>query len=424
MQQTVITGMGLVSSLGVGVSKLQSAMNTGETKFTRIDNPALTFPIICAPIIDFSLMDNLLKFERLDENHRSRLNKIMRQRSLGKQTSLIAMLEAWQQAQLDICPVDDTTHLGLVVGAQNSSSDYQYQQYKLFQQFPERLSPYYALHYMDTDYIGVLSDAFGIQGCGFTIGGATASGNMALIRAHQMIRSEEQVICAVVGPMAEFSPMELQAFHTMKAMGGRNCFNEPQKACRPFDQDHDGFIYGQASACIILESLDSALKRGVPILAYMLGGSILLSANHSANPHQYTELNVMRQAILNSKIDVNRIDYINAHGSSAPVGDIVELNAIDSFLGARASDVFVNSTKSITGHCFWSAGIVEAIATVIQMRDGFVHPTLNLEHPIDSACQLVKEKCHFAPIKTGLSNSFGFGGINTAIILSKNLVDE
>lgn len=412
-----ITGLGIVSSLGVGVNTFRDALRDGKTNFTRsLAYPILSFPVIGAFIPEVEFKRVLPTFRGFTQEHQQKIQKIARSTPRYLQLGLLASLEAWQHASLPQFPADPT-RIGIVAAAQNTSTHYQYDLYNEFQKNPDFLSPGYALHFMDTDYVGVISEVLGIRGEGFTVGGASATGNVALLRGYRLIRDEWQDICVVVSALADLSPMDLQGFHNLGALGGHRFADEPNKACRPFDAAHEGFIYGQGTACIILESALSAQKRKVPILGYLLGGSLSLDANHLSNPSFEGEIRVMQEAMQSAGVAIEDINYINTHGTSAPLGDQVELDAIEKLLGDRTKEVMINSTKGITGHCLWSAGLVEAIATLIQMQEGFVHPNMNLEHPISLRAQLVKNESKSFQINIALSNGFGFGGINTSLIL-------
>lgn len=415
-----ITGMGIISSLGLGIPRFRDALLKGESQFAQHHDPILSFPVVAALIQPFSFLDVLTEFSWLSPSRCQSLIKLMRGAPLTVQTALLAALEAWQQAELDRSPLD-SRRIGLIIGAQNTTSHYQYHLYAKFQQQPDYLSPTYALHFMDSDHIGILSEAFGIRGEGFIVGGASASSQIALLRAYQLIVSGAMDACMVIGALADLSPMEIQGFHNLGALGGHHFINQPHKACRPFDRAHEGFIYGQAAACLIVESTQSAKKRSCFVEGYMLGGAALLDGNHLSDPSVEGECDVMQQAVDSTGIRVQDINYINTHGTASPLGDQTEIKAIETFLGAHTQHVFLNSTKSIVGHCLWSAGAVEAIATLLQIQEGFIHPTLNLDHPISEVCQFITGKSQFARVNTALSNGFGFGGINTTIVFSKEV---
>ena len=213
--------------------------------------------------------------------------------------------------------------------------------------------------------------------------------------------------------------MELQGFINIGAMGGKKFAGMPDKACRPFDSAHEGFIYGQAGGCIILESGESAENRGVASNMELAGGALVLDGNHLPDPNIKGEIRAMEKAVESALIGREEISYINAHGSSSPLGDQTEVKAIENLFRENLKDIRVNSLKPYTGHCLYSAGIIEAIATIIQMREGFLFPCLNLENPISDNINFVNHHPLKIDIRTSMSNSFGFGGINSSIIFRK-----
>jgi malonyl-ACP decarboxylase len=275
------------------------------------------------------------------------------------------------------------------------------------------------MQFMDTYQLGVLSELFNIQGEGFTVGAASASGNLALIEGTRLIKNGDTDICIVMGTLADLSPAEIQGFINLGAMGGKTLTENPEKACCPFDAAHEGFIYGQSAACIILESRESANKRGVKSLAQIKGFANKLQGSHLTDPSEEAEFNVMKRAVEMGDCELSDVEYINTHGTSSPIGDITEIAAIKSLFKADVKNIWLNSTKSISGHCLWSAGVVEAISTVIQIQNSFVHPNLNLENPIDTECRFVGTEAAHANIRLALSNSFAFSGIHSSILIGK-----
>lgn len=404
--EVAITGMGIVCSAG-DIVAFSNALYRGKSHFTKSDSyPELSFPVLGAFIEESNVLPIVSPSFILKKP------KII-------QLAFSAVSQAWQQSRINFNELD-SHRIGLVVAGQSLASHYQYDLMDTFKQTPDYLSPSYALNYMDTDHVGSLSEAFGILGEGFTLGGASASSNVALLQAYRLIRDEWLDACLVVGALADLSPMDLQGFHNIGALGGHRFADQPDKACRPFDNSHEGFIYGQAAACLIIESVHSAAKRKASILGYMLGGAMVLDGNYQSNPNCAGELRVMEQALKNSCLSVNEINYINTHGTSSPLGDHTELEAIEQLFGKDRKYFRINSTKSIVGHCLWSAGIVEAIAILIQMKKGFVHPNLNLDNPISKNNLFVGKKSENFVIQNALSNGFGFGGINTSIIFSNS----
>jgi malonyl-ACP decarboxylase len=415
----IVSGMGVVSSLGLGISEFETGLRQGLSGIGWLTFRDETPPSIKigAQLRDFSFMSLLERTAPAGEALRQRAEQCARRSPFPLQAAVLAALEAWQGTQLDREKIPPH-RLGLIVAGNNLNQHYPFDSYNKFRQSPEYLNPRYALHYMDTDHIGTLSEIFGIQGEGFTVGGASASGNVAIIKAYQLLQRGNLDACLVVGGLTHLSALELQAFYNLGALGGKRFAKEPAKACRPFDRDHEGFIYGQASGSLVLESLESAQKRGVPPLAEMLSGALVLQGNRLSDPGEEAEVRAMESALEQANLEPGQIDYLNTHGTSSPLGDKTEVNAIQRVFKQSLSHVWLNSTKSLTGHCLSAAGVIEAIASIIQMQRGFVHPNLNLENPIDQRCRWAGPVATPANLRISMSNSFGFGGINSSIILT------
>jgi malonyl-ACP decarboxylase len=417
-RETVITGIGIVSSIGKNISEFSAALKEGKSGIGFSGQVFKSGVKIGAIIRDFDFTAVLQQYEDVGRTTAQRAKSAARRSPFPVQCATIAALEAWIGSgfgKISIPP----ERIGIVVAGSNLTSGFQYSMYKKLGEDLEYTPAGYAIQYADTDHVGTLSEIFGIQGEGFTVGGASASGNVGIVKAHQLVRFGIVDACIVVGSLADLSPMEIQAFTNTGGMGGKVFADEPTKACRPFDVHHEGFIYGQGSGCIIIESHECARRRNVPILAYLSGGAVVLDGNRMSNPNEDGEVRAMEEALRQAGMSYEEIDYINAHATSTPLGDETEIKAIKRVFKERLPHVWINSTKSMTGHCLYSAGVVEAIAAIIQMKEGFVHPNLNLERPIDSECKFSGPVWIPSEIRTAMSNSFGFGGINTSIILKK-----
>lgn len=419
-RKVVVSGMGILSSFGLGVDTLLQALKTADCKIS-IWNEAkkddADIISVGAKMQDFSLNSALEELNIKDEKLKNLAKEVSRRSDKVIQSAVLASLEAYQSAGLDEHPVQ-SERMGVIVAGSNISQNYLY---KLFEKYHDKIgfvTPSHALHFMDTNLVGVLSELFAIKGEGYNIGGASASGNVGLIKGWQMIQSGLTDCCMVVAPMTELSSLEFAAFHNLNAMGGKKYADKPLEASRPFDASSEGFIYGQASACIILETEKSAKQRGIEPVADFLGGAQCLDGNRLSDPSLEGEIRIMEEVIKLANIDKKDINYVNAHGTSTPLGDKTEIQAIKQVFHDALGEICVNSTKGITGHCLYSAGVVEAIASILQMQHGFVHPNRNLEEPIDDAVRLVQQEERME-IKYTLSNSFGFGGIDTCIVLGK-----
>ncbi|QHI36088.1 Polyketide biosynthesis malonyl-ACP decarboxylase PksF [Kordia antarctica] len=416
-----ITGMGIISSIGDNLTSFSASLKQGTSGIKHVNlssEPKLSVNI-AAKIQDFSFVEKLKNIQNIPEEMFAKAKRLGQRAPFGIQTSILSALQAWEQARL----FESTTSsekIGLVIAGQNSTQNYQYDLISQFKENPEYLSPRYALEFLETNQVGVLSELFDIEGEGFVVGGASATGNVGIIKGHQLIQLGIVDVCLVVGVVADLSPIDIQGFINIGAMGGKKYSNQPEKACRPFDENHEGFIYGQASVSIILESETSATKRAVSSLANIKGYAFILDKNSSANPNMNGEVKAMLLALERAGVEASNINYINTHGSSSPLGDKTEAEAIHKVFESHASNIFLNSTKVLTGHCLYSAGLVEVVATVVQMREGFLHPNINLETPIRNDLQFCGTKTINFQATIAMSNSFGFGGINTSIVLEKN----
>jgi malonyl-ACP decarboxylase len=417
-QRVAITGLGIVCSIGHNCEEFTSALKLGKSGIGWLEN--LNVPGLAvkfgAEIKDFSLRNHRLE-DSYPEKLAKRVKSIMGRMPQMLESVVASSLEAAKSAGLHngYTPSD---RMSVLVAGSNLSQNLHYRNAARYNSSLEYISPSYALQFFDTNIVGILSELLNVHGEGYTVGGASASGNSALIQAYRMIKSGYADVCIVAAPMADFSPIELQAFYNLGAMGG-NRFDNPQSSCRPFDKQHEGFILGQGSGCLILESMESAKRRNADILAEIIGGATVLDGNRLSDAREDGEAAAMKKALKDGNVSPCDIDYINAHGTSTPLGDDVELSAIRSVFKDEISRIWINSTKSLTGHCLFSAGIIEAIACIQQMNNGFIHPNLNLDNPIVSGFRFAGSEAVKADINTAMSNCFGFGGINTSIILKR-----
>ena len=421
-QRVYISGIGIINSIANSVADFEKSLRDGRQGIGFLQNKSGTSTVkIGAEIHEFSFGSILQNFTALPEvpgDVVSKAKKCAQRSSFAIQAAVSALLEAYVNAQLFQKPVTNDK-IGIIVAGSNLTNCVQAGLYPKFAQDPEYLSPMYALQFMDTDHIGTISEIFDIAGEGFTVGGASASGNIGIIKGFQLIQLGIVDACIVIGALADLTNMELQGFYNIGAMGGKKFHNEPEKACRPFDMEHEGFIYGQASGCLILESMESVQKRKITPIAEMLGGAIFLDGNRMSDPNENGEIKAMTAALAQANITANEVDYINTHGTSSPLGDETELKAIKKVFGEETRRIWINATKGLTGHCLFSAGVVEAIASIVQMNAGFIHPNINLDNPIETDFLFGGKTSTQAEINTAVSNSFGFGGINTSIILRK-----
>ncbi|WP_238651991.1 beta-ketoacyl synthase N-terminal-like domain-containing protein [Paenibacillus piscarius] len=412
-----VTGMGFLGAAASGAEAFKQFLYDGGSAMGYLQGPVYTDgqPLIGAALKEDGLLENFLQYEGDLCRGARRLFRIS---GLSVKASALAAAEAWQQAKLNIRK-PESQRIGLILAGSNISPAVSYAAMAQYREQPELLHPRYALNYMDTYQLGVLSEMFAIHGEAATAGGASASGNTAVLRAAQLIQLGIADICMVIGPLAELSPLELQAFLNIGAYGGRSFHDNPSAACRPFDSSHEGFIFGQASACLILEGADSAAAREAEVLATIAGGAVTLDGHSLSDPSEDGQVRTMELALHTAGLAPDDIDYINAHGTSTPLGDLTELSSISQVFGSHVRHLRLNSTKALTGHCLYAAGVVEAVATIIQQQGKFLHPLPNLENPVSREPYYASRRAEQASLVCGLSNSYGFGGINTGIIIRK-----
>ncbi len=273
---------------------------------------------------------------------------------------------------------------------------------------------------LDTDVLSVSSELLNLKGPSFTVGGACASGNLALLCGLDLLRAGRADRVLVTGGAGILEPVGLQSWALVEALSTRSFNDEPQRASRPWDVRREGFVPAMGAGAVVLETWEAARARGAHIYAELLGGASASDASRLPKPNAEGQARAMRLALDDAQVAPEEVSYINAHATSTVVGDIVEVQAIKEVFGAHAHRIPVNATKSMIGHCLTSAGVVEMVATLLQMEHGFVHPTINLDEP-DAGLDLDFVPHEARPYRIGIamSNSFGFGGLNLSVVVGR-----
>jgi 3-oxoacyl-[acyl-carrier-protein] synthase II len=289
---------------------------------------------------------------------------------------------------------------------------------KLLERGPSRISPFFIPGLIVNLASGHISIRFGARGPSSAPATACATGAHAIGDAFKIIQRDEADVMFAGGSEAVVSPLAVGGFAAMRALSTRN--DEPERASRPWDLDRDGFVLGEGSGIVILEELEHAKRRGARIYAELTGYGMSSDAHHITSPDQNGMERGMQRALKDAALDVTQIDYVNAHGTSTPVGDKTESNAIKAVFGEHAYKLAVSSTKSMTGHLLGAAGGLEAAITTLALHHGVLPPTINQEKP-DPECDLdyVPNTARKATVGNAMSNSFGFGGTNASLVLSR-----
>lgn len=349
----------------------------------------------------------------------SRLKKLSSRFPKMMGISLLGAVEAFVNAGL-IHELDKYPNISTVIAGHNLNQDYTFENHEHFNEDPDFIEGLFALKALDTNYVGIVSEVLQLKGAGYTVGGACASGNMALRCAFNEVKSGYSPIAVVVAPVLEYSMLDLQGMAILGAISYENFNDRPQEASRPYDRDREGFIPSHGTASLIIEDLEHAIARGAHIYAEVLGVESSTDGSHLPKPSRSGQARLMRRILEQCNVDVSKVDYINAHATSTPLGDLTEINAIKDVFGPSAYDLKINAPKSLLGHNCWSAATVELVAGILQMNAGQLHPSINIDNQDEEVdldiCANVRQACE---INIMMKNSFGFGGINSVSLIQK-----
>ncbi|MEZ4360189.1 MAG: beta-ketoacyl synthase N-terminal-like domain-containing protein [Kofleriaceae bacterium] len=392
-----VTAVGVVSPIGQGKAEFTRALLAGESAFGELKRPGR------------QRESRFLGAELGPLTAPTLSHHGLRGASLSAQAAAAVLDEVWREARLDeVAP----ERVGLVIGGSNVQQRELVLLQERHRERPDYLRPTYAMSFLDTDLCGFCTAHFGIRGPAFTVGGASASGQLAIAQAAAAVRAKQVDVCIALGALMDLSYWECYGFRAIGAMGSDRFAEQPDLACRPFDQRRDGFLFGESCAAIVLEAAAPRPRAGLEPYASLRGGGVVSDANRNANPSVEGERRAIAEALATSGWRAEQVDYLNPHGSGSPIGDATELEAIKTS-GLRAA--YLNTTKSLLGHGLSAAGLVEVAATLLQMRVGRLHPSRNLEEPIDEGLNWVRAASVEHRVRRALTLSFGFSGINTAL---------
>ncbi|HET7289949.1 MAG TPA: beta-ketoacyl-ACP synthase II [Thermodesulfobacteriota bacterium] len=406
-RRVAVTGIGLVTPLGIGNKETWDAVCAGRSGVRRISkfDPSEHKTQIAAEINGFD--------PELFMNP-----KEARKTDAFIQYAVASAKLALEDSGLEITE-ELSPHTGTIIGSGIGGMEtYVNTVLTMAEKGPGRLSPFFITNIINNMAAGYVSIFFNAKGPNCCTTTACAASAHAIGYAAMAIRNGEADAMFAGGTEAPCIPLTFAGFNAMRALSTRN--DEPERASRPFDKERDGFIIGEGSGMLILEEMERAKKRGAKIYAEIVGYGMSSDASHITAPSLDGPERCMLAALKDGGINPDEIEYINAHGTSTPLNDSNETNAIKQVFGQRAYKIPVSSTKSMTGHLLGAAGAVEAAFTVLALDQGILPPTINQEFP-DPECDLdyVPNEARKADIKTALSNSFGFGGTNASLIFRK-----
>ena len=408
-RRVVVTGLGIVSPLGIGVDENWTSLMQGKSgvaTITRFDTT--DFPVtIAAEVKGF-------------EPEKFMDPKIVKQMDTFIHYAVAAAGMAIKDSNLGINE-SNAERVGCVVGAGlGGLPEIEETLKKVIEKGPRRISPFFIPRLIANLAPGQISIIHGAKGPNMSIVTACTTGTHCIGEAYRMIQRDDADVMIAGGTEATISSLCVGGFAAMRALSTRN--QDPTKASRPFDRDRDGFVVGEGAGILILEELETAKKRGAKIYAELVGYGASADAYHLTSPSEGGEgaQRCMKLALKQAQLNPDQIDHINTHGTSTTIGDIIETNAIKSVFKDHAYKIKVNSTKSMTGHLLGAAGGVEAVYSVLAIAKQVVPPTINLDNP-DPVCDLnyVPNTPQEGRVVTALSNSFGFGGTNGTLIFKK-----
>lgn len=411
-KRIVVTGMGIVSCFGNDVDVFYDKLLAGESGIVPIQGfPCQDFPTRFAGVIQ--------SFDTgayLDKKQARRVDPFIRYTAVaGKKALEKGGLDADALARLD------KTRCGVLIGSGMGGMSVFYDGTEtLLTKGYKRLTPFFVPFIITNMGGAILAIDLGFMGPNYSISTACATANYCIHSAAQHIQKGDADLMLCGGTESPITPIGLAGFVAIKALSERN--DDPQRASRPWDKQRDGFVMGEGAGVLLLESLEHALARGAPIYAEYLGGGISCDAHHMTEP-RFDGIGVaqcVEMALKEAGIAKEDINYINAHATSTPAGDMCEINGMRQVFGPHLNNIKMNATKSMIGHCLGAAGGIEAIATIKAIETGMLHPTINLNDPEAGleGIDVVANQAKPHKIKAALSNSFGFGGHNSSLIFA------
>lgn len=408
-RRVVVTGVGLVCALGIGTEQVWEKLLAGASGV----GPITQFD---ASAFDCRIAAEVHNFDPLNWIAKKDLKKMGR----FIQIAVAAAEFAMHMAGLQIAPeVADLAGVYIASGI-GGFDIIEREHFKLIEGGPGRISPFFIPAAIINLASGFISIRYGARGPNSATATACSASAHAVGDSFRLIERGDAEVMICGGTEAAVTPMGIGGFAAMKALSTRN--DEPQRASRPFDAERDGFVVGEGAGILILESLDHAQKRNAPIIAELVGYGMSGDANHITQPAENGDgaYRVMSAAIRDAGIQASQVGYVNAHGTSTPLGDAIETVALKRVFGEHARKLAVSSTKSMTGHLLGGAGGLEAGISALALRDQKLPPTINYEHP-DPACDLdyVPNCSRTSNLEYALSNSFGFGGTNAALVFKR-----
>jgi 3-oxoacyl-[acyl-carrier-protein] synthase II len=418
MRRVVVTGMGMVTPLGCGVEPTWKRLLKGESGAGKIDSFDVS-DLACKIACEIPRGDGSNATFNPDQWMEPKEQRKVDEFILF---AMCAARQALDDAGWRPTSYDEQTTTGVLIGSGIGGIEgIAEAAIQLHEKGPRRVSPFFIPGRIINLASGFVSIAFGLKGPNHAVVTACSTGAHAIGDAARLVGLGDADVMVAGGAESPVNRISLAGFSALRALS-TNFNDDPTRASRPYDKDRDGFVMGEGAGVVVLEALDHAKARGAKIYAELIGYGMSGDAHHITAPAPDGDgaLRCMKGAIRTAGISTGDIDYINAHGTSTPLGDEIELGAVQKLVGNAAGRMSMSSTKSCMGHLLGAAGAVEAIFSILAIRDRVVPPTINLDNPsVDTPIDLVPHQARKRDVDTALSNSFGFGGTNASLIFRR-----
>jgi len=424
-----VTSAAVLHPAAATVTELDRVLRRGDPALRPTPVPGAEL-VVPAALLDGFDLRSWAGSHCADQSGRDRLRRVAGRATLPVRTACCVALAAFTAARLTDAEARDTS---VVIAGNNLALGHQSRTAAAYADDPATVRAGHLLDCFDTDALGAVGEVTGCGGEGWPIGGSSAAGALALIHATRMVAAGHAPRCLVVAPVNDLSPVEIGAFVKAGAMARVGAGGDATAACRPFDESHDGIAVAHVAAAVLVEPVAEAHRRGIRPLGRILGSGTGTDGRRGTRPDTDGQVRAMRGALSDCGLAPSDIDYVNAHATGSPIGDDSEAAALAEVFGtagptaAESTAVgptgvegpWVNSTKALLGHGLGAAGLVEAVATLLQLAGGYCHANPRLTKPVRPDLRFVTDTITRAPLRTALSNSFAFSGINASLVLGR-----
>lgn len=422
-RRVAVTGMSVNTPLSDTLDGFLEALLAGRSAIThwRFVDTSRIYSKIGGDLSTYDVSKKLASLKaRIPQAMFQRLRKLATKAPWSTRLTLLMAVDAWLDAGLlDASITPD--RIGAIIAGHNINCNYQYANRVQFADEPDYMDPMLSLSALDTDHGGCISETLQVHGPVYTVGAACASGNAGLRAAIDEIRHHAIDAMIVAGAVLDFSEVELHAMALMGAISFQHFNDEPHRASRPWDTRREGFVPAHGGAALVLESLDDALARGARIYAEVVEVETSSDGNHLPQPSEDGQARLMQLVLRRCRLQPEDVDYVSAHATSTPLGDLTEIRSIKRVFGDHAYRLKINATKSMLGHTCWASAAVETVAAILQINAGVLHPSINidrLEPEVD--LDVCREGAVRHAVRYAMKNSFGFGGLNSVAVLKKH----